>query len=103
MHAQVGFDFGAESAFAKATVDTDISDKAAVASATWFQRGAPACAGSELAGVGAGVLARTGLSWRILPTSLERGCWVIIVARLARGWRVKWRPCLCLSPRVEEH
>ena len=53
MHAQVGFDFGAESAFAKATVDTDISDKAAVASATWFQRGAPACEGSWVAGKGA--------------------------------------------------
>ena len=39
MHAQAGFDFGAESAFARATVDTDISNKAAVAAATWFQRG----------------------------------------------------------------
>ncbi|KAK9836177.1 hypothetical protein WJX81_007073 [Elliptochloris bilobata] len=39
VHAQAGFDFGAESAFAKATVDTEISNKAAVASATWFQRG----------------------------------------------------------------
>ena len=39
VHAQAGFDFGAESAFARATVDTDISNKAAVAAATWFQRG----------------------------------------------------------------
>ncbi len=46
VHAQVGFDFGAESAFARATVDTDISNKAAVAAATWFQRGA--CLDSQL-------------------------------------------------------
>ncbi len=39
VHAQAGFDFGAESAFARATVDTDISNKAAVAAAAWFQRG----------------------------------------------------------------
>ncbi len=58
MHAQVGFDFGAESAFAKATVDTDISDKAAVASATWFQRGAPACEGSRVAGLRASMLSK---------------------------------------------
>ena len=75
VHAQVGFDFGAESAFAKATVDTDISDKAAVASATWFQRGAPAWEGSRVAGIGASTGESTGPTWRALLSSLGRGRW----------------------------
>ena len=81
VHAQVGFDFGAESAFAKATVDTDISDKAAVASATWFQRGAPAWEGSRLAGMGASTVDSIGLTWRALLSSLGRGRWELDAAR----------------------
>ena len=81
VHAQVGFDFGAESAFAKATVDTDISDKAAVASATWFQRGAPAWEGSRVAGVGPSTVASIGLTWRALLCSLGPGRWELDAAR----------------------
>ena len=80
VHAQVGFDFGAESAFAKATVDTDISDKAAVASATWFQRGARAWEGSRVAGMGASSTASTGLTWRAVLSSLGRGRWELDAA-----------------------